>query len=159
MLWISIAMFLLVLWLVFAISNWDDDWTYRIGIAAIICLIVVGITIIIGTGAVIHYQVKLVETERGLEVAKKQYKTQLATITSLASQYPIEEELLRDLKPEILLNLPEIKSDTFLIAQIELALKYKDNIYKFQYREIGYRRCLDFHQYRWFSCTLASPKY
>ena len=122
MLWIGITIFLLLLWLVLKIGDCNGGVIGGVGFLAIVCLTVVGPATLAMTGVVIHYQTELVKVGRNLEIAKEQYETQLVTITSLAAKYPIEEELLRDLNPEILLNLPEIKSDIFLIAQINLGL-------------------------------------
>lgn len=122
-----------------------------------------GMGLLIGTGgatyAVIEYQTMLVRLDRNMVVANEQYVQQMEIVKHYAEQYPIEEKLLRDLQPDILLKLPEIKSDKFLIAQIEIACGYRDKLFKLEYQRNAYKQALDFHQRRWFSPTLASPKY
>lgn len=143
-------------------SSYDTDTKAVFGSIAVAAAIGLGIVLALGliaTGIVIHWQVYLVKAERHLGVAEKQYEQQIIVIRQMAAKYPLEEKLLKELNPALLLKLPEIQSDKVLIKELELALKYKDRIYKILYEKNEMKRHLDFHSYRWFSPTWIAPKY
>lgn len=143
-------------------NSYDIDTKSVFGGVAVAGVIGLGIVLAGGTissGIVIWRQVCLVKVERHLDVAREQYKQQIIVIRQMAAKYPLEEELLKELNPALLLKLPEIQSDKVLIKELELALKYKDRIYKFLYAKNEIKGHLDFHSYRWFSLTWVSPKY
>lgn len=159
MIWLLIPALLL---LCFAIhfmltTDIDDCWGWLAGALAAVGIIV--LFSLITTGFVISYQTSLVECRRDLAIVEERYKEQAKVILTTMKMYPMEEELLKNFDPTILLKLPEIKSNELLTKQIGTLVKIKDKIYEIQLKATGYMQSLDFHQRRWFSLTLVNPTY
>ena len=121
----------------------------------IITIIVTGIQ----TSIVFAYKLDILKIKKDIKVAQEQYETQSAIIKDIVKEYPMEENLLKNFNPEILLTLPEIKSNELIASQIKIALQYKNNIYEYKYRVNRIERDLDFHKNKFFSFSLISPSY
>lgn len=158
--WIpSVICFLVALIIVRNGKKKHSDLASGWAVVGIVIVILTLIGSLIVSGSVIANQKRLVEVGRDIGIVEERFVAIQETIQAYASKYPIEKGLIKHFNPAILLNLPEIKSDTFLMSQIELAVKYQNSIYKFRLKANTIKRCLEFHQERWFSPTFASPYY
>jgi hypothetical protein len=141
------------------------DWKLNSGISELgvccIILMLVGtiLPIAITSCVILDYQTDLIRVDRDLIVVNERFTSIQKTIESYARKYPIEEPLLRSFNPEILLALPEIKSDSFLLSQINLAVNYQDEIFKLQLEKNKIKQALDWHKNRAVSPTLIYPGY
>lgn len=159
MIWLVIAVLAIVFMTVIFKKIEDEIGFYFLFILLSICSIIILIICVIATGSVLSYQASLIEVERNIVVAQEQFDAIKKTIETYSAKYPLEENLIRSFNPEILLSVPQIKSDSFLTSQISLAVECQNKIYELRMKGNGYKQALDFHKHRWFSPTLASPKY
>jgi hypothetical protein len=161
MIWIiAFGMCLGLAWLASEIfpnnSEGEGPWILPSIIAAIL-LIILCVSIPLTTFNTLKINANLARIEKDLPIVEKQYEAIVATIQTYARKYPIEEGLLRDLNPKILLKLPEIKSDTFLIEQINIAIEYQQRIYALQLEKNQIWAKAKVYSHRWFMPTLVKP--
>ena len=154
--WTILAVVAIVFMFVAVITK-DKDYAWTALAISAVGFVVFGIASACASGVVITYHTKLIEMERDIVVLEIRYSEQAELVRDLASQYPIEEKLLKSFDPSILLKLPEIKSDTFLIEQIKILSGYKDRILRRKLMANGYQQDLDWHKHRWISFTLVTP--
>jgi hypothetical protein len=131
----------------------------RFFMATIVVGIITLLMSFIVTRAVISEKTDLNRITKDITVADERSQNLEAVILSYAGKYPLEERLLKSFNPIVLLSLPEIKSDAFLVSQINLAIELRDVKYKLLFEQNQVEKNLDFHSHRWFSPTFASPKY
>lgn len=137
----------------------NDDYAGGFAVAGVIVGLVTLLISLLVTGFVINHQTELIQVNRDIAVAEERFKEIQKTILSYAEKYPIEKDLLKSFNPGILLALPEIKSDSFLVSQIKMAVDYQNSAYELKMKKNSIKQALDFHSHRWFSPTFASPKY
>lgn len=148
--------------LLFLLAVWRDGLLKKKEDISILVVICFGITLIVSlvvSGIVISEKEDVIRIERDITVAEERFEGISKTILYYVGKYPAEGEVLKSFNPSVLLELPEIKSDSFLTSQINLAVKYQDEIYNLKTTLNMTKKNLGFHSYRWFSPTLASPKY
>ena len=102
------------------------------------------------TWTVLRYEAGIERIDRDIPIVADQYQGVEKIILYYASKYPIEEKLLTDLKPAILLKLPEIRGDEFLVRQIELAVAYKKRLYDLKLERNKKWAYLKAYSHRWF---------
>lgn len=159
MIWLVFPFLCFLIYLFCRVKNIDKDFIQG---WLIVTLVVVLLTLAVSffvTGTVISYKTELIRVSRDIIIAEERFEGIKKTILSYADKYPAEADLLKSFNPVVLLRLPEIKSDVFLVSQIQLAVEYQDSIYELKMDGNSYKESLDFHSYRWFSPTLVNPSY
>lgn len=124
-----------------------------------VTLVIVLIVSLIISGLVISHETRLDEAIGNLKVAEERFEEIQQTILIYTGKYPLEENLFKNFNPAILFKVPEIKSDEFLINQINLAVKHQNEIFNWKMRVNARKQALDFHGRRWFSPTFEAPNY
>lgn len=66
--------------------------------------------------------------ERQLEIHVKRYNYEQAEIIEMLQSYPLETNVYENFNPEILLSLPEIKSNELIRARVERLLDIQNKI-------------------------------
>ncbi len=163
MIWLTIPIVLLVMMIVAIRRKWGGEcyadavtgWAVGAGLAWL-GIIIVGAT---ATSIVIGQQKELIKARRDMVILVERYGAVETIIKAYASKYPMEEDLFKNINPLILLKLPEIKSDKFLMEQIKLAISYQTAVFNCRLWINDIKRRLEYHQERWFSPTFASPEY
>lgn len=100
----------------------------------------------------------LVMANDNLTVTRELYENVVAIINAKASEYPIEEELLKSFEPTILLSLPEIKSDQFLTSQIKIAVQYQAEVTRLKIEINSRRRWVRIQRKRWIVPIFIRPE-
>jgi hypothetical protein len=94
-------------------------------VTLIICLIITFAT----SGNIAKYKTEITQHTRNKKVAEERFDAIKTTIASYSDKFPIEKDLLKSFQPSVLLMLPEIKSDKFLLEQINMAVSYQKTVY------------------------------
>jgi len=113
----------------------------------IVFIIIFGIFATVVSYRNISLKTTLVRISRDIEVSTQRFEAISSTLVEYAKEYPLEEELLKNFNPIILLKLPEIKSDEIVIEQINLAIEYQDKIFELQLLENEKKAKIDYYRH------------
>ena len=93
-----------------------------------------------------------------ISILEERFAEQKVFIMASIQKYPLEEDLLKNFNPNILLNLPEIKSDKVIMESMTLVLKIQDDIYQKKMDINKANKKLRIYSHRWFIPTIIKPK-
>jgi len=160
MIWWIITLFLLALTVLGIIydNKKKSDVVCIVAVPFFIMLAIAFIVTLVHTYMVHGYHTNLVRIREDIKVFEEKYEDQKTLIIQNVKEYPMEEGLMKNFDPAILLKLPEIKSNQLLMETINLTISIQDKIFekKLEYNSLNQR--LRFHSNRWLSATLMKPK-
>ena len=108
----------------------DDDIFPVIATIGIIVFAIIGVSAMIMNPFVMGLNVQGQYRYDNIEILEERYQQQKDFIMIYTEKYPMEEKMLSDFNPAVLLKLPEIKSDVLIVAAIDKILQIQDDIYK-----------------------------
>jgi len=156
--WILIVLF----WLIFSIllkkSKFFQQWYSPFLTGLILFTLIILIATLDSTFTCISNNEEIQRLEDDIKVLDEKYDKQKSFIMSSLEKYPLEENLLKAFNPTILLKLPEIKSDIFLMKNIENVLAIQDHIYAKKISKNAVQKELRIYRnYRLYYPTLVKP--
>lgn len=111
----------------------------------------------ISTGLSMNADVDQDRCVADIAVLQERYMAQEATVLAQVKRYPLEEGLLRDLKPGVLLSLPQIKSDAVISDMLTKLLSIQDDLYNKRLELNKVRRDVLLYRKWFFIPTLYRP--
>ncbi len=130
-----------------------------VGIIAGLGLVVLIPTCIGITFDILQCKSSLNMHDRNIAIEQSKYEKAEIIVQKSLSAYPMEEKMYKDLSPNMLLKLPEIKSNTLLQSQISVMINCLEKICCEEKQKSRVMRDLDVYQNWVLVPSLISAQY
>lgn len=159
MLWLLIGIGLILFGIVIGKIKDDDDCfscAFPLGFGAVLVTLCI-VMFLANSWVILHKNEQLQEYNEDIQVLIDRRDEQVQLISVYCKDYPLEKGIYENFNPQILLKLPEIKSDTFLIAQLNSVASLSTDVANTRMQLNGIRRSLRWYSHRWIIPSFVKP--